>query len=460
MRLFLFIAALCAALLGINLWSDNASSWAGTLYSQVTDRHDIPLYQTSPVRVGELQRTVAAIGSLKAVATVEVSSQLSGQVATLKKDFNESVRAGETLAELDQRGYRAQLRQAEAEYAMARESVALLQAKLERAQSLEQEALARRLIFGAQLERARVTREAAKKRHARAKKLSERGIAAKSAAEDARAELDSAGAELHEAKARADAHEHVIASNQAGRREAEAELANARAALPFHQAAVTLAELDLERSTIRAPIDGVVVGRNVEQGQTVAATLDAPVLFTVAGDLAKMEIHASVDETDIAGIAKGQEAKFTVEAFPGRVFPASVKEIRKAAVNIQGVVAYTVVLRAANPEGWLLPGMTATVRISVENSGRAPILPLAALGFVPKDRIVPEDLLPSGGDDDRGRTVWVLQDKRPEARQVLLGTDNGRDVAVIQGDLAEGEMVITAELPAGSEFSLLGIRFQ
>ena len=460
MKTFFGVVVALGVAVGASFWSENAFSWASTAVDNRTVHNANKEYQTADVAIGQIRRTITATGSLQAVATVEVSSQLSGQIARLDADFNDTVATGQPLAELDQRGFRAHVVQAVAELDMARENVAILSAKLEKARGMEQETFARRKIFRAQIDQVRVRWKAAKRKFTRTAKLARRGTASASAVEDARTDRDAAAAELREAKATVEAHEHVVTSSEAGRREAEAELANAKAALPLRQAAVALARLDLERSTIRAPIDGVIVGRKVERGQTVAASLDAPILFTIAGDLSEMEIHAKIDETDIAEIANGQAAEFTIDAFPGRAFPARVSEIRKAPLNVQGVVAYTVVLAASNAQGLLLPGMTATVRIAVEDVGPVRTVPLAALRYKPKTRSATDPELRPTGDRDSDQTVWILgQDSRPEPRQIRLGADDGSDVAVLDGALSKGERVITSQAPSPIGFRLFGIRF-
>ncbi|MDH3667648.1 MAG: efflux RND transporter periplasmic adaptor subunit [Paracoccaceae bacterium] len=403
-------------------------------------------YLTAVVETAVIRRTVVATGSLQAVTTVEVSSQLSGQIAQVEADFNDTVRAGDTLASLDRRGFEARVAQAEAEAQMARETVAILTATLEKAGGIADESATRRRVFAARIERAEVELRAAERAEARAERLAGKGTAAQAAVEDARSAREAAAAELRESQALADAHEHLVASSEAGRREAEAELANARAALPLREAALALARLDLERSAIRAPTDGIIVGRNVEPGQTVAVSLDAPVLFTIVGDLAAMEIHAAIDETDIGEIAAGQIAEFTVDAYPGRRFQARVTQIRKAARLIQGVVTYTVVLETENSEGLLLPGMTSTVRIAVEEAGPGPAVPLAALRFAPSGLAEPG-------------TVWVRESTGIAPRKVTLGPDNGTRIAVIGGDLAAGDTVVTGRLPSTDRRRLFGIRY-
>jgi HlyD family secretion protein len=410
------------------------------------DRGAGETYLTSEVTTAIIRRSVVATGTLQAVTTVEVSSQLSGQIARVWADFNDAVTQDQPLAELDRRGFEARVAQAEAELQMARENVAILTATLEKARGIADEAAARRRVFTARIDRVRVGLEAGARELARAEQLAGRGATAAAAVEDARSTRDAAAAELREAEALAEAHEHLIASSTAGRHEAEAELANARAALPLRDAALTLARLDLERSTIRAPIGGVVVGRNIEPGQTVAVSLDAPVLFTIAGDLGAMEIHANIDETDIGEIAVGQTAEFTVDAYPGRSFAAQVTEIRKAARLVHGVVTYTVVLETANPEGLLLPGMTSTVRIAVDEAGPGPAVPLASLRFAPEGRSAPG-------------TVWVLGTAGIAPRAVTLGPDDGTDVAVLAGDLVAGERVITGQVPPAGGRQIFGITY-
>jgi HlyD family secretion protein len=408
-------------------------------------------YLTAEVATGHVRRTVSATGALEAVTTVDVSSQLSGQISRLDADFNDPVRVGQALATLDQRGFEARVVQAESEARMARANVAILSAKLDEARGLEDEADAQRKVVRARIDLARVELDAAERQFARADRLAGRGAAAVATVEDARSAHDAAAARLREAEALAIAHEHMVASRQAARREAEAELSNAEAALPLRDAALVLARLDLERSTIRAPIDGVVVGRNVEPGQTVAVSLDAPVLFTIAGDLAKMEIHANIDETDIGAIAVGQAAEFTVDAFPGRIFQARVSEIRKAARLVQGVVTYTVVLQTENPDGVLLPGMTSIVRIAIEETGAVRTVPLAALRFTGDG---------AAGKAGSGKILWVLEsDSKIEPRNVAFGLDDGSVIAVLDGDLAVGERVITGRVPHPAGRRIFGIRF-
>ena len=406
-----------------------------------------------------IARTINATGSLQAVSTVEVSSQLSGQIAELAVDFNEAVKGGQPLARLDQRGYRARVAQAEAEQKMAQETVAVLSARLEKAEGTERETIAGRKIHAARIDKAQVELERANRALARTEKLASRGAKSRSEVEDAQSAALKAQAELREIRASAAAQEQAIATAAAGRREVAAELASARAALPLRRAALQLAELDLDRSTIRSPIDGVVINRNVEKGQTVATSLDAPTLFTIAGDLGQMEIHAGVDEADIGHIKVGQRAEFTVDAFPGRRFEAVVTELRKGAKRSQGVVSYTVVLSAGNREGLLLPGMTTKIAVTIEAIDDVLTVPLAALRFSPSDDAVNASTALEPGEGVE-RTVWLLDsDSRPRAVKVKVGIDDGRDAVLLGGSLSAGQRVVTGNLARPVGNSLFGIRF-
>ena len=405
-------------------------------------------YVTQPSSIGVIRRTISATGSLKARSTVDVSSQLSGQIARVEADFNDVVKKGQLLAELDRRGFEARVTQAQAEAAMARETIAILSTRRDRAQRRLDESVVQRRVLAARIDKARAASAAAAPRRARTETLQRQDAATITAVEDARAAHETAEAAVREAEALAAAHEHAVGSLEAGLREAQAELVNARAALPLRDAALDLVQLDLERSAIRSPIDGVVVKRAVEPGQTVAVNLEAPVLFTIAGDLSKMEIHANIDETDVGEISVGQRAVFGVNAFPERTFSAAVVKIRKAAQLIQGVVTYTVVLETENPDGRLLPGMTSTVRIVVEEVGPALTVPLAALRFAPE------------GEGAAGGRIWVLTpDGRIESRALVFGADDRRDIAVLEGPLVEGEAVILARARPAESGRFFGIRF-
>ncbi|MGY4371202.1 HlyD family secretion protein [Bradyrhizobium sp. LB1.3] len=307
--------------------------------SAIGDDHDNLRY-VSITRDNVVQNITAA-GTLEAVDTVEVSSQLSGQVAKLMADHNSRVRAGEPLAALDGATFEVLLKEAEAALAVA----------------LAQQEEANAAIEGARAHYDDALRELQIKAT-----LSKNGSVSQRDAERAQMTARALAAELSAAKAR----EQV---RTAGVMAARASLERAR--------------LDLERSTIKSPIDGVVIRRSVELGQTLAASLQAPTLFTIARDLSDMRVNAFVSEADIGAVRIGQRVLFGVDSYPGRAFEGRVIEIRKAARMIQNVVTYTAMISAPNPDGLLLPGMTADVRILVQERQDAMVVPNAALSFRP-----------------------------------------------------------------------------
>jgi HlyD family secretion protein len=234
---------------------------------------------------------------------------------------------------------------------------------------------------------------------------------------------------------------------------AQATLEHALAAFDQQQAALEQARIDLARTVIRAPIDGIIIDRQVELGQTVAATLEAPTLFTIARDLRDMQVHAKIDEADIGRVQPGQRARFTVDAHPDRVFEATVSEIRKSPEVLQNVVAYTVILAAPNRDLALLPGMTAMVRVVLDEASDVLKLPNAALRFRPPSGVVPSA--------EAGTAfVWVERanaDPKPVA--VRPGRSDASWTEVKGGSLRSGDQVIIGMLPNSEEPSWLGLRW-
>jgi HlyD family secretion protein len=221
---------------------------------------------------------------------------------------------------------------------------------------------------------------------------------------------------------------------------------------------VSLAEIDLERSTIRSPVDGLVIARTISEGQTVAVSLEAPTLFTIAGDLSEMEIHARVDEMDIGSIAAGQEAVFTVDARPDREFFATVRQVRKAPEVLQNVVTYTVVLVTDNKEDLLLPGLTATVRISTLETDPTLKVPLAALSFAP-DGDQPAESAAADPSGRRMGRIWIAGAEGPvRPVTVELGEEDSNHVAVKSGPVHAGDKVVVGQTAEPVPRSLFGIR--
>jgi len=344
-----------------------------------------PVYRLARVEQGSVVSTVSSSGTLKPVITVVVGSQVSGQIKEILVDFNSEVREGQVIARIDPESFEARVRQSEAELAVARAAVVIQQAASERALAELENARSAFSAVKAQSEKARVTVWDARRDLDRKQKLHKSNIISESDIDKARAAYDQAGAQLRTAEAEQQAQVSAVRSRAAALKMAEGEVIHARAQVTHREATLYQSRIDLSRTIIRSPVDGVVIERNVDVGQTVAASLQAPTLFTIAKDLRQMQVETSVDEADIGRTAVGQMATFTVDAFPGREFRGRVEQIRKAPLTVQNVVTYTVVISADNPHLHLLPGMTANVTIVVEEHADVRKVHNAALRFRPPD---------------------------------------------------------------------------
>jgi HlyD family secretion protein len=371
-------------------------------YFYVQSRGSAQQYRLARIERGPLTAAVSATGNLNAVITVQVGSQVSGQIKELLVDFNSVVRKGQVIARIDPETFEAKVNQARAELESARAAVVNQQAQVERARADVENARAAQAEARAQTARAQVAVVDTKRDLGRKGELSRRELIARSDLDSAQAAYDSAEATLDAARAKEQSAAAGVGSAQAQLRVADAQLESARAQVKQKEAALRQAQVDLDHTTIRAPVDGVVVSRQVDVGQTVAASLQAPVLFTIAQDLTKMQVETSVDEADIGRIHLDGPATFTVDAFPGDTFSGRVVQIRKAAQIVQNVVTYTVVVAVGNPEGRLLPGMTANVKVVVAEKPNVLKVPNAALRFRPAGTEAGGLPAPGGGAPPRG----------------------------------------------------------
>jgi HlyD family secretion protein len=448
MKITLAVLALVVAAAVLS-WADGRSG-----------RDRPPSYVTATVESGMLRRIVSAGGSLQPLVSVDVSSQLSGRIEAVLADFNDPVRVGQPLARLDRQTWEAEVSEARAALDVARTNVEIETASVDNAEAALASALAEMKVLEARLGRARAVEREAGRALERMRTLHARGTLADESLDEARGTFERAQADVEAATAELEVHRQTIAMARAALRRVEAELANARARVPERAAVLDRSRANLERTVIRSPVDGVVIDRNVDEGQTVAASLEAPKLFTVAGDLAEMEVHARVDEADIGRLRVGQSATFTVDAFPERVFEARVVQIRRAPKVVQNVVTYTVILRTANPDRILLPGMTAVVQVVVFEQGPVLKVPSSALRFTPS-RAGPdggqEVALPTG--EGEPEVVWVTgADGTPEARAIRVGTGDPAARALVGGALEAGDEVIVGEIAAPAGRRLFGIR--
>jgi HlyD family secretion protein len=377
------------------------------------------LYLFAKVKRADLKISTLTTGRIKAVDSVEVSSQLSGQVIKLYADFNDGVKFGAPLAQLDDKTFKA--------------AVVETQARLAHVKASHDSSLAK--ISGA-----KARYEEAKEDYQRKNRLLKvHGVAAQ--------EVDKA-------------HANMITMES----ELQAALADERvqaAAVEEAEAALDKARIDLARTVIRSPIDGNVLKRTVELGQTVAVSMTAPTLFTIARDLRHMRVDARVDEADIGRIAAGQNVQFSVDAYPKRTFEGRVLNIYRAPEIVQNVVTYTVVITAENSDLALFPGMTVIAHIVTTEHQNALLVPNAALRFEPES----EGLESSGEAIETTRQesglahIWLRSDSRALTRsEIKIGRSNGSVTEVISGPLSEAQVVAVGKRPIHDEKTLFGIR--
>lgn len=308
-------------------------------------------YRTAKIERGTLIAAVSSSGTVNPVSQVSVGSQVSGQIKEMRADFNTEVKQGQLIARIDPESFEYKVRQANADLESARAAVLNAQANV---------AAAMAGVSKAKLEADNAQRDAQRKQDLLAK-----NFISQADYDNSRNTASSLAESLKVARAQADV--------------ARAQAVSAQAVVKQRDAALAQAKVDLERTEIRSPVDGVVIKRSVDVGQTVAASLQAPELFIIARNLQDMQVEASIDEADISRVKPQQAVSFTIDAFPGRSFEGRVSQIRKAAVSSQNVVTYTVVVGFSNPGGSVLPGMTANVRIVTETRDNVLKVPNAAL---------------------------------------------------------------------------------
>jgi HlyD family secretion protein len=362
-----------AVVVGAGVW--------GYLYTQ--SRGSAPKYRTARVERGPLTAAVSATGNLNAVTTVQVGSQVSGQIKELMADFNTLVKKDQVIARIDPEIFQAKVNQAQADVASAQATVINQEAQVQKAKADVENAKAALAEGKANTAKAQVSVVDGKRDLDRKTQLFRRELIANSDLDSAQAVYDSAVAQVDASRAKEQSLSAAIQSATAQLRVADAMLLSARAQVDQKKAGLVQAQADLEHTTIRAPVNGVVVSRAVDVGQTVAASLQAPILFTIAEDLTKMQVEVSVDEADIGRIRLEDRVTFTVDSFPAQTFAGVVTQIRKAAQVVQNVVTYTVVVAVDNPRGHLLPGMTANAKMIVSEKPSVLKVPNAALRYRP-----------------------------------------------------------------------------
>jgi HlyD family secretion protein len=439
----------------------------GYLYSQSLGSRTS--FRTAPVTKGPVVAAISATGALNAVITVLVGSQVSGNIKELYVDFNSIVKKGQVIARIDPELFQAQVNQAKAQVDAAKAALANQEAVVEKTRADLANVKAALASARAQTAKAQVSVVDGKRNVGRQQELRTKELVAQSDLDAAQVQYDSALAQYDANVAQEHAQAAAVTSAEAQLKVAQAMLDNAKAQVAQNEANLRQSEINLEHTVIIAPVDGVVVSRTVDVGQTVAASLQAPTLFTIAQDLTKMQVDTNVAEADVGRVTVGQQATFTVDAFPGRTFRGEVVQVRKAAQVLQNVVTYDVVVSAPNNDQALLPTMTANVRIVTDTKEDVLRVPNAALRFRPSGVEADQRERQGGGAGQRsgggpgggpggagpgGREaaakasvtrgrVWVLDATgKPKGVPIQLGISDGTLTEVTGGDLAEQQQVL------------------
>lgn len=343
-------------------------------------------FRTEKVSKGDIVETVTASGNVNAVTTVLVGTQVSGTIKSIYADFNSPVKQGQLIAQIDPATFEAQVEQARANLLFAK----------------------------ANLEKADASFIDAKRTMERNKALFSKDLIARS-------EVDTAETNYETSKAQINASKAQIAQSEAS---------------------LKVAETNLRYTRIISPVNGIVVSRNVDVGQTVAASFQTPTLFTIAQDLTKMQIDTNVAEADIGRVRQGQDVEFNVDAYPGIIFKGRVSQVRNAPINVQNVVTYNAVILVSNPELKLKPGMTANVSIIISAKRGVLRIPNAALRFSMPDR----DKDKNKKTQQKGAGVWIIENGKPKRISVTTGVSDGSYTELISGEIKEGQEVIVESL--------------
>ncbi len=485
-------------------------------------------YLTAKVERGNLRNTVTATGTLQAVTTVQVGSQASGTISALFADFNSKVKKGQVIAQLDPSTTRAQVDQAKANLAQAQASLVQARAGVANSRAGVSDAQAKKLAAQSTVQGQSAGVSSAQANLAVLKAQSDDALAflrqqdyllksgviaqrdydiANTAYKAAVARYDQAAAQVNQAIVSQQSaagsgmaqSQAQLQQSQAQVQSSQAQVQQAQAQVQQAQAALSLAEINLTHTTIQSPIDGIVVSRDVDVGQTVAASLSAPTLFTIANNLTEMQVIANIDQADIGLVEQAKGVQFTVDAFPADNFTGKIQQIRINPVNTQNVVTYNVVIDVSNPEEKLKPGMTTNLTFTIDERNNVLKVANAALRFKPQDananstsgnngqasRPGRQGAANAGGnaagqssqgaggqggaqsDPQRNfapptapvlpgqtRVVWVLgADGKAQARRIKIGLSDGVSTEVTEGNLQEGELTITSETLTASSKS-------
>ncbi|MBI2527479.1 MAG: efflux RND transporter periplasmic adaptor subunit [Candidatus Rokubacteria bacterium] len=410
----------------------------GYFYGQGTG--STPKYRLARVERGGLTVAVSASGTLNPVVTVQVGSQLSGQLKEIHVDYNSPVKRNQAIALIAPEIFESKVNQARGDLQNAEAAVLNQRALVQRARADVENARGTLAVARAQTAKAQVAVADARRDLDRKRELLRRNLIARADRDTAEALHDSALAQAEAARAQEGVLRAAISAAEAQLEAAQAQLQSAMGTVEQRRAARAQAQVDLGNTVIRAPVDGIVVSRSVDVGQTVAASLQAPTLFTIAQDLARMQVETNIVEADIGRIQLGQRATFTVDAFPGKTYRGQVVQVRRAPQLNQGVVSYTVIVSADNRELQLLPGMTASVKIVTAEKADALKVPNAAL----RVRLAGADgdAARGGKGAAAGRVHVLAPDGSARPVTLRLGVSDGNATEVLSGDLREGQEIV------------------
>ena len=461
-------------------------------------------FLTAKVQKGDLESAISATGSLAAVISVPVGSQVSGNVAAVYVDYNSVVKKGQLVAQIDPAPFQTKVDQAKANLDSAKAQITNAEVGVKKADLDIANAELNITNQKAALVRAQSQVKDAKRKFDLQTKMFTDGVGTQDARDSAQALYDQAIASQDSAQAQVKSAQANLESVKAQKQVAETQRVTAAAQVATADANLQNAQLDLDHTKITSPVDGVVIAKNTDVGQTVQASYSVATLFTIAKDLTKMQVETNIDESDISRVQPEQEASFTVDAYPGQMFRGTVMQVRHAPTNVQNVITYTVVIAVDNPEMKLFPGMTANVRLVTDHLSAVTKIPSAALRFRPPDDLLPADAKstdkksgtgkgdgkfdpgqarggdgkfdPSqfkgrggfgggggggfgrrggeGGGQNRGgqaggarpqfQTVYTLDDKgQLKAVRIRTGISDGNFVAMLGGELKEGDVLVT-----------------
>lgn len=407
--------------------------WRSRLQNAIT-------YETVPAERGTVQAKVTATGNLNAVVEVLVSSQVSGNIKALYADWNSHVKKGQLVALIDPEVLQAQVDQSSASSRSAHSTMLTAQAQLAKARADLSAAVANERNAQAIAAKDLANEVNARGQWERAERLFAEEIMARQDYDTARANYEATRAQTAADQAQIHAVQESVRSAEASVQVAQSQLAAAEELERESLAALRQAQINLERTRITAPVDGTVVARRMDVGQTVASTLNPPTIFEIAQDLKKMQVDTNVDESDIGRIAPGQRATFVVDSYPDSTFNGVVAEIRKAPIITQNVVTYDVVISVDNSDLRLFPGMTANVSILTARLEDSVKVPNSVLRFRPSATVLSRNGL-SPSQPDRPQ-LYVLRDGKLKAVPVEFGISDGRNTAVTSGELKAGDAVV------------------